>query len=123
MERHPCVYILSSKYKRLYIGVTSNLMKRMFEHKNPEPDSFSFAKRYNINRLVYVEHFETMAQAIAREKQLKGWVRLKKFALIVSKNPTWRDLSEEWTKQIEPYRWTADELNRTEELKSAREKY
>lgn len=123
MERHPCVYILSSGFKRLYVGVTSNLMKRIFEHKNPEPDSFAFTRRYNINQLVYVEHFATMAEAIAREKQIKGWVRIKKIRLIVSQNPTWRDLSEEWSKSVEPYRWTSEELKQAEELKTARKEY
>jgi putative endonuclease len=97
------VYILASSFKRLYIGVTSDLEGRIWEHKNcVHPESFT--ARYRIDRLVYFERFGDMNAAIAREKELKGWLRAKKIALIVVANPTWRDLSEEWGTPVEPFR-------------------
>jgi putative endonuclease len=96
------VYILSSSFKHLYIGITTEIEVRMRKHKNgayPE----SFATRYRIDQLVYLEHYALVSQAIAREKQLKRWSRIKKIRLIVAQNPTWKDLSEEWGKPIAPY--------------------
>jgi putative endonuclease len=78
----------------LYIGVTNNLERRIFEHKNLVIKGFT--KKYNINRLVYFEETNDIVAAIEREKQLKGWRRDKKIALIASLNPEWKDLSEEW---------------------------
>ena len=96
------VYILSSKGKRLYIGVTTTLEKRISEHKQKlHPNSFT--AKYNINQLVYFEQFSTITAAIAREKVLKGWIRYRKIALIVSTNPDWRDLSADWGKPIKPF--------------------
>ncbi|MEA3278937.1 MAG: GIY-YIG nuclease family protein [Pseudomonadota bacterium] len=91
MTKKPAVYILASRRNgTLYIGVTSNLVKRVWEHKNDLVDGFT--KKYGVHRLVYYELFETMAEAIAREKQLKGWQRAWKLELIESGNPDWRDL-------------------------------
>ena len=92
MPRQPCVYILASRTQRMYIGVTSDLQKRWFEHQAGIKSRFPHA--YRINRLVHVELAPTMDDAIRREKQLKGWVRRKKFALINSANPSWTDLAE-----------------------------
>ena len=89
--RSPCVYITASKsYGTLYIGVTSNIVQRVWQHKDGEIDGFT--KRYGVKRLVYVELHETMEAAIAREKQLKKWDRAWKIALIERENPEWRDL-------------------------------
>jgi len=76
----------------LYIGVTSNLEKRVWEHKNGN-DKGSFAYRYNCNKLVYYEMFGDIRHAIAREKQLKNWKRAWKNALVVNENPNWIDLN------------------------------
>ncbi|HEX4155568.1 MAG TPA: GIY-YIG nuclease family protein [Acidobacteriaceae bacterium] len=97
------VYILASSLKRLYIGVTSELEKRIWKHKNRvHPESFT--ARYRIDRLVYFERFGNVQAAIAREKELKGWLRVRKIALIVAENPTWRDLSEDWGGPVEHFR-------------------
>ena len=85
------VYILSSKSGVLYIGVTSRLDTRFLQHKKKLIGGFS--AKYHTDRLVYFEGFEDIRVAIAREKQLKGWRRAKKIALIESLNPAWRDLS------------------------------
>jgi len=89
-----CVYILASKSRVLYVGVTNNLERRMFEHKNKLADGFT--KKYSVDRLVYFEQTSDVLSAIAREKQIKGWDRAKKVALIESVNPTWEDLSAFW---------------------------
>ena len=78
----------------LYTGVTGNLFKRVSEHKDKIVAGFTSA--YNVTKLVYYEEFETMPEAIAREKQIKGGSRQKKIALINSKNPEWKDLYEEF---------------------------
>jgi putative endonuclease len=87
---------LASKSRRLYVGVTNNLERRLFEHKSKQLDGFT--KQYNIDRLVYFEQTSDVLSAIAREKQLKSWNRSKKIALIETVNPTWEDLSAEWYK-------------------------
>ena len=92
------VYIMTDRSKTLYTGVTSKLERRVWEHKNHVYEGFT--SRYGIDRLVYREKFARIGNAIAREKQIKGWMRLKKMALIVSMNPTWRDLSEDWGKPV-----------------------
>jgi putative endonuclease len=89
------VYILASEFKHLYIGVTSHLEMRVGQHKDGTYPC-SFTERYNIKQLVYFERFAEMQTAIAREKQLKRWSRIKKIRLIVAENPDWRDLSAEW---------------------------
>ena len=91
--RQPVVYILASRTGRaLYIGVTTNLPRRLDEHRSGEVIHTS---KYKIERLIYVETHETAPDAIAREKQLKGWSRSKKIALINRSNPDWRDLTGE----------------------------
>ena len=94
-ELHPCVYIMTNQYNKvLYTGVTSNVFKRVSEHK--EKLIGGFTSRYNVTKLVYYEEFETMPEAIAREKQIKGGSRQKKIDLIKSKNPEWKDLYVEF---------------------------
>ncbi len=88
------VYILSNRSKTLYVGVTNNLRRRVAEYK--QGIGSGFAAKYKLDRLVYYERYEDVLRAIDREKQLKGWVRRKKIALIVALNPTWKDLSEGW---------------------------
>ena len=87
-------YIVASRSHTLYIGVTGNLRKRIFEHKWKEHDGFT--ERYNCDRLVWFEVYQEATQAIAREKQLIHWRRSKKITLIERTNPTWLDLSREW---------------------------
>ncbi len=90
----PCVYILASaRNGTLYIGVTSDVVKRVWEHKNDFVDGFT--KRYGVHRLVWYEVHETMASAIAREKALKNWKRFWKLGLIETANPEWLDLYSE----------------------------
>jgi putative endonuclease len=91
------VYIMTNRSRTLYVGVTSNLEQRVWRHKKGYFEGFT--SRYKIDRLVYFERWSHPGTAIAREKQLKGWKRIKKIALIVSMNPEWKDLSEEWGKQ------------------------
>ena len=88
------VYIITNHSKTLYIGVTNNLERRMWEHKHFIGSEFAI--RYKLDRLVYFESFDDVRSAIDREKVLKGWLRIRKIALIVSMNPEWRDLSGEW---------------------------
>ena len=91
------VYIITNfTNSTLYVGVTNNLERRLYEHKNKLVDGFS--KRYNLNKLVYFEETTSIENAIEREKQLKGLKREKKNSLIYSKNPFWLDLSENWYK-------------------------
>jgi putative endonuclease len=93
MERNPTVYILCSENRHaLYVGVTTNLARRIEEHRRGLAEHTA---RYNIHRLVYFEPHETAPDAIAREKQLKNWRREKKLVLINRSNPEWRDLSGE----------------------------
>ena len=94
-ELHPYVYIMTNKYNKvLYTGVTSNIFKRVNEPK--EKLIGGFTSRYNVTKLVYFKEFETMPDAIAREKQIKGGSRQKKIDLINSKNPEWSDLYDEF---------------------------
>jgi putative endonuclease len=91
MSKQPAVYILASKRNgTLYIGVTSDLPKRVWEHRNDSVDGFT--KKYGIHRLVYYELHDDMVAAIAREKQLKKWNRAWKVELIEDKNRDWNDL-------------------------------
>jgi len=91
--RQPVVYIMASATGRaLYIGVTTDLPRRLAEHRAGQVGHTS---RYKIDRLIYIESYDTAPDAIAREKQLKGWRRSKKIALINRSNPVWRDLSGE----------------------------
>jgi putative endonuclease len=88
------VYVITNRSKTLYIGVTNNLVRRVREHKLGGGSSFT--TRYRLDRLVYFERFDFIQNAIEREKEIKGWRRIRKIALILSLNPAWRDLSLEW---------------------------
>ena len=90
------VYILTNKSKILYIGITNDLVRRIYEHKNKLLDGFT--KRYSLNKLVYFEVFNNVNEAIRREKQLKNWHRQWKINLIESKNKNWKDLYYELVK-------------------------
>jgi len=90
------VYILANwDDSVLYIGVTNNLERRLYEHKNHLADGFT--KKYNVDKLVYYEYTSDVYAALEREKQLKGWTRRKKMALVTKENPEWNDLSLEWS--------------------------
>lgn len=88
------VYILSNKSRMLYVGVTNSLERRMYEHRMKLAPGFT--QRYGLTWLVYCEATDDVSAAISREKEIKGWVRRKKVALIHSFNPEWKDLSQEW---------------------------
>jgi len=88
------VYILASKTRRLYVGVTSQLVRRVWQHKTGVVAGFT--RRYGIDRLVYYEVIKEPATAIHREKQIKSYARVKKLALIASMNPNWADLAVHW---------------------------
>ena len=88
------VYIMSNKSRMLYIGVTNDLERRIYQHKRKLVPGFT--SKYNVTRLVYFESTNDIDVAIMREKQLKGWLRLKKIDLIESENPHWEDLAKEW---------------------------
>ena len=91
MEKLPCVYVLASKRNgTLYVGVTTDLVKRVYEHKNDLADGFT--KKYQVHMLVYFEMHSDIRAAITREKQLKKWNRSWKIELIEKANPQWRDL-------------------------------
>jgi len=92
------VYIMSSGSGTLYVGMTNDLYKRVHQHKTGEIEGFS--SKYHCDRLVYWESFDEVVNAINREKQLKGWRRSKKIALIESMNPRWEDLAEKWDAQM-----------------------
>ena len=94
MDRQPCVYLLASgRNGTLYLGVTSNLVRRVWQHRTSAVDGFS--ARYDVHLLVWFEVHDTMASAIAREKRIKKWRRAWKADLIESANPYWRDLWSE----------------------------
>jgi len=97
-EHQYFVYIMSSNAGTLYIGMTNSVFRRALQHKNGEIEGF--ASKYGCSRLVYYEGFDDVHKAIGREKQLKGWSRAKKIALIQSKNPRWEDLAEKWGAQM-----------------------
>ena len=88
------VYILSSRSRAIYVGMTGFLMSRVLRHRTGEGGAFT--RKYRIHRLVYYEVFHSVAAAIARETEIKVWRREKKVALIGQKNPTWEDLAAEW---------------------------
>jgi len=89
------VYIVSNTSMTLYTGVTNHLQRRVREHKGGQGSEFT--SRYHIDSLVYFETFDLVLNAIAREKQIKGMTRAKKIALIKTVNPTWRDLSDDFS--------------------------
>ena len=89
------VYILTNwKGNVMYIGVTNDLERRLYEHKNELVEGFT--KRYHVHKLVYYEETSDVKAAIEREKQLKNWARAKKDVLVETMNPMWKDLSDEW---------------------------
>ena len=94
MNKEYYVYIMTNRSRTLYTGVTNNLIRRVYEHKNKHIPGFT--SKYNIKILVYYESTPSVFAALKREKQIKGWLRAKKIALIESINPQWKDLSEEW---------------------------
>ena len=95
MDRTPCVYLLASGFHgTLYTGVTSNLLGRIWQHR--EEVTRGFTKRYGVKRLVWFEIHERMDTAIGREKSIKRWQREWKVQLIEADNPTWRDLAEDF---------------------------
>lgn len=94
MQKQYYVYIVTNLSGTLYIGVTNNLERRIYEHR--EQTTKGFTAKYNIHRLLYFELFSNVRDAIDREKQLKKWRRSKKIALINTMNPSWQDLSDEW---------------------------
>jgi len=93
--------MVASKSRTIYIGITSDLLKRVFQHKRKIYEGFS--STYNCNRLLWFERYMDPNNAISREKQLKGWTRAKKIALIEKEKPTWEDLSAPW--------YTAEQLD------------
>ena len=93
------VYILSSKTGTLYIGVTNDLQRRIFEHKHGLIEGFT--KRYKVTRLVYYEETPEVNEAITREKEIKKWRRSRKIDLIKSMNSQWKDLSDGWFEEDE----------------------
>ena len=111
------VYVLASRSRQLYVGMTNSLERRMKEHRAALPGSYT--TRYGINRLVYFEHTSYVLNAIARETEWKGWTREQKVELIESVNPTWQDLSVDWGESVRVFwreveqakaRTTADSL-------------
>jgi putative endonuclease len=88
------VYILASKTRRLYVGMTNDLERRLHQHQTEDADGFT--SRYNIDRLVWHENTTSAVDAVTREREIKGWRREKKVALIESENPGWDDLAKEW---------------------------
>ena len=96
------MYILTIKHRStLYIGITNNIQRRLYQHGSGEVAGFT--KRYNLNRLVWIEHFRNVNDAITCEKRLKGWRRSRKIALIEQTNPRWLDLSDDWEQQPNVY--------------------
>jgi putative endonuclease len=96
-RHHYYVYIVASRTHTLCIGITDNIRRRVEQHRNAElPD---FTATYHCNRLVFLEAYQYVQKAIAREKQLKGWRRSKKIWLIELTNPTWADLSDAWPRK------------------------
>jgi putative endonuclease len=87
------VYMMASRSRRLYVGVTNDLARRVFEHKSKIVEGFT--KKYNITNPVYYEVVDDIQAAIMREKQIKGWLRRKKIALIETTNPEWKDLIDQ----------------------------
>jgi putative endonuclease len=88
------VYILANASRMLYVGVTNNLKRRVYEHRNQVIPGYT--SRYRINRLIWFEETPNVRAAITREKQIKGWIRAKKVVLIEAQNPAWNDLAAGW---------------------------
>ena len=98
--RQYAVYIVTNFHRTIYIGVTNDLERRMWQHKQQRGPGF--AAKYRLDRLVYAEYTTDVRLAIAREKQLKGWTRRRKVELIESLNPWWEDLAADWFEQADP---------------------
>lgn len=94
MKRRYYVYIMASRSRAIYTGMTNDLERRVYEHKHKRIPGFT--SRYNVTRLVYFEEYDRPDDAIHREKQIKGWLRDKKDALVEAMNPAWDDLSADW---------------------------
>jgi putative endonuclease len=96
MAREKCyyVYVMASKSRVIYVGMTGFLMARILRHR--EGEGGEFTRKYRVHRLVYYEVFQSVGKAIARETEIKKWRREKKVALICKENPTWQDLAEGW---------------------------
>jgi putative endonuclease len=94
------VYIMNSPTGTLYTGMTSDLKRRVYEHKQKLIEGFT--KKYNVTRLAYYEETTDVQTALSREKEIKKWRRSKKIALIKSMNPRWRDLSQGWYDEVTP---------------------
>ncbi len=92
------VYMMSSKSRVLYVGITGALMLRVLRHKRGEGGMFT--RKYRVHRLVWFQTFESVRNAIARETEIKAWRRKKKIELIIGNNRTWEDLAEDWGKQV-----------------------
>ncbi len=99
-ERQYYVYIMTNRKHNVYIGMTNDLVRRVYEHRNKLTRGHT--EKYNLTMLVYYESTSDVHAAIAREKQLKGWRRSKKDALIATMNPQWADLSQEWFDAMSP---------------------
>jgi len=113
------VYILTNKHRTtLYMGITNNIARWLARHRYGEAEGFT--KRYHLNRLVWLEHFRDVTDAIACEKKLKAWRRSRKVALIEQMNPRWFDLSDEWEQQPKFYDrpWETEEMIRDSSLRS-----
>jgi putative endonuclease len=109
-ERTYFTYIMASRSHTLYIGVTGDLRRRVFQHKMRKKAGFT--ARYNCDRLVWFQSFGEVSNAISREKELKGWLRAKKIALIEQTNPAWQDLARDWYGiDLNEYRRPLDESN------------
>ncbi len=100
-EKRYYTYIVASRSRNLYIGITSGIEVRVLQHRNGSFEGHS--KKYNCHWLVYFERHPFVADAITREKQLKGWSRAKKIWLIERENPAWVDLSEEWGRPVKMF--------------------
>ena|SRR5439155_14882369 len=88
------IYLMANESRTIYVGMTNSLLHRVFQHKTKQIEGFT--KRYNMTKLVHWEETLDVRVAIRREKEIKGWLRAKKVALIEKHNPTWKDLAEEW---------------------------
>jgi len=99
LDHYFYVYIMASKSRVIYIGMTNTLRRRVWQHKSGLCPGFT--RDYRVHRLVYFERFQYVRNAIRREEQLKGWLRKRKIALIESVNPTWEDLAADWFKPSE----------------------
>jgi putative endonuclease len=113
------VYIPTNKRRTtLYIGITNNIRRRLGQHGSGEIEGFT--QRYHLNRLVWIEHFRNVNDAIKCEKKLKGWRRSRKIALIERTNPRWLDLSDKWEQQPKFYDrpWATEDMIRDSSLRS-----